>query len=374
MSEGTPIQWTDDTVNPIMGCNAPCELRPSPTDARKLIRSFFRQEFPEAAPSAIEQIDQTVDSATAGGDATDIYQLRGEIVRQVLAALGPDQPSKVKLRATVKRLKAKLDSIYICYAHQLHMFRGLDAANPDKRTNAGFAPKFEVVTKYPGRMAKAACSSDLFGEVHPNKPWLNYLPRSFFVSDMADALSGKTDFAYLEQEIIDVVGSNQGRRHLWFWLTKMPKRMAELAQYLKKKRKTWPDNLVAMTSVTSKETIWRAEELKAVPARFRGLSVEPLWEGVELSLKGISWCIVGGQSGHEPKPFDLAWITSLQAQCKASGTALFVKQLGSKPVWKGEDLTLNDKHGGDWSQWPAEMRVRDMPAGFRSLRFETVKQ
>jgi len=85
---------------------------------------------------------------------------------------------------------------------------------------------------------------------------------------------------------------------------------------------------MAMTSVTSGKTIVRAEQLLKVPAKFRGLSVEPLWEEVTLPLTGIDWCSVGGQSGAGSKPFDVAWIKSLQNQCKKSGTAFFVKQLG----------------------------------------------
>jgi hypothetical protein len=51
MSQSTPIQWTDDTVNPVMGCNAPCELRPGPGEVRELIRTFLYEEFPNASLS-----------------------------------------------------------------------------------------------------------------------------------------------------------------------------------------------------------------------------------------------------------------------------------------------------------------------------------
>jgi protein gp37 len=362
MSQSTPIQWTDDTVNPVMGCNAPCELRPGPGDVRKTIRGFLQEQFPNAAG-----IDQLVAGATKDRNATEMYQLKGVIVQKVISAVEGEAALKGAVAMT-KRLKERLDSKFICYAHMLHMFRGEDITNPDKRTSPGFAPQFEAVTKFPGRMAKAACSSDLFGKLRPDKPWLNLLPRLFFVSDMADALSAGIDFEYLEEEIIDVVASNRGRQHLWLWLTKKPKDMAKFALYLAKKHKSWPENLVAMTSVTSQDTIWRAEALESVPARFRGLSVEPLWGEVTLPLNGISWCIVGGQSGPGATPFDLAWARSVQRQCKKTGTAFFVKQLGAKPVADGKALDLEDPHGGDWNEWPSDLRVREMPSGFRSLR------
>ena len=223
-----------------------------------------------------------------------------------------------------------------------------------------------------------ACSPDLYGRLryhgkpHARKPRLNLLPRVFFVSDMADALSEGIVFAYLEHEIIAVVGSNRGQQHLWLWLTKKPERMAEFAQWVQKRGKIWPDNLVAMTSVTGANTHHRAKKLRTVPARFRGLSVEPLWGEVELPLEGIDWCIVGGQSGPGSTPFDLSWARRIQKQCKKAGTAFSVKQLGARPVDRGRELTLKDKHGRDWHEWPADLRVREMPPGFYDLRVEAM--
>jgi protein gp37 len=367
MSQSTPIQWTDDTVNPVMGCNAPCELRPGPGEVRELIRTFLHEEFPNAS-----LIDKSLDRETNDCNATEMYQLREVIVRKAILAAERQEALKGAVGAIAKRLKERLDSIFICYAHQQHMFRGGDVTNPDKRNSPGFAPQFEAVTKFPGRMAKAACSTDLFGKLRPDKPWLNLLPRTFFVSDMADALSAGIDFEYLEREIIDVGASNRGRQHLWLWLTKKPKEMAKFALYLAKKHKSWPENLVAMTSVTSQDTVWRAEALKSVPARFRGLSVEPLWGEVKLPLEGICWCIVGGQSGPGAKTFDLAWARSVQRQCKKAGTGFFVKQLGAKPVVDGTPMKLKNPHGGDWNEWPGDLRVREMPSGFRSLRVEAM--
>jgi protein gp37 len=89
---------------------------------------------------------------------------------------------------------------------------------------------------------------------------------------------------------------------------------------------------------------------------------------VRLPLAGIDWCIVGGQSGAGSRAFDLNWIRSLQEQCRASGTAFFVKQLGALPVQDARPLELRNEHGGEWNEWPEEYRIREMPAGFRTLR------
>ena len=370
MSQNSPIQWTDDTVNPVMGCNAPCELRPAPDTVRKCAHAFFEREFPEAQPASVQRI---VNELTADHNATEIYQLRHEISAGVVEAVAKNPAVQSATTAMAKRLKDEFDKIFICYAHQQHLFRGTDITNPDKRINSGYAPQFEMITQFPGRTAEAAARSDLYGKQRRDKPWLDFLPRTIFVSDMADALSEGVEFDYLKKEIVDVAGSARGRQHLWLWLTKKPKRMAEFGRWLQKGGGEWPANLVAMTSVTSQKTVVRAEQLQEVPSRFKGLSVEPLWEAVTLPLAGIDWCIVGGQSGPGSKRFDLAWAESLRVQCKASQTAFFVKQLGAEPEEGGIKIGLEDEHGGDWKEWPDQIRIREMPAAFRSLRLASIR-
>jgi len=363
MSISTLIQWADDSINCVMGCSAPCELRPTPAQAREIATKFFDATFPDTTPAEITRV---LDGVIGGRNATEIYQLRDQTVDALFTAV--DKPS-AGAPMVKKDYKASLDRVFICYAHQQTLMRGSDITNPYKRTVAGFPVQFEMLTKFPGRMAEAAMRPDLYGKVRPDKPWLDFLPRVFFVSDMADALSPEIDFDYLKHEIIDVVSTIRGRQHIWLWLTKMPTRMAEFANWLKiEHHLNWPDNLVAMTSVTSSKTVVRARQLMKVPAKFRGLSVEPLWEEVTLPLDDIDWCIVGGQSGSPARPFNVAWIKSLQTQCKKSDTALFVKQLGSLPVSGAKPLKLKDEHGGNWNEWPAEFRIRELPSGFRNLR------
>ena len=141
-----------------MGCNAPCELRPSPGKARGVVRDFFHATFPGAS---LFKMDKVLATEMEDRNVSEIYQLRGRIAEKVMTALEGKPPSEMDAASLAKRLKEKLDAIYICYAHQQHLFRGSDITNLDKRTKAGFAPQFEMVTKFPGRMAKAACSPDL---------------------------------------------------------------------------------------------------------------------------------------------------------------------------------------------------------------------
>ena len=92
----------------------------------------------------------------------------------------------------------------------------------------------------------------------------------------------------------------------------------------------------------------------------------------------LSWVIVGGESGPRARPCDVAWIRSIVEQCRAAKVACFVKQLGAIPVgaWKKADgkitfqsnhpsargiAILRDRKGGDLSEWPEGLCVREFP-------------
>ena len=241
-----------------------------------------------------------------------------------------------------------------CYAGVLHRrFGGV---------SSGYAPSFEEVTLFPGRMERAARWSDLTGKPRANKPWLDGMPRLIFVSDMSDALSDSVDFEFLKREVIDVVTGELGRRHQWLWLTKRPDRMASFSRWI---NQPWPSNLWVATSITTQKTTSRIRHLLKIGDEntVRFLSVEPQWESISLDkwLPSIDWIIQGGESGADAHEFHLEWAESLIAQCKNHGVPYFLKQLGSNVCWKGTDTNLVHSHGGDWIEWPKQLRVRQFP-------------
>jgi protein gp37 len=90
------------------------------------------------------------------------------------------------------------------------------------------------------------------------------------------------------------------------------------------------------------------------------------------AVTGIDWLIVGGESGPGARPFDIAWARSVVRQCKAAGVAVFVKQLGARPVCTAEvsdwvprfvtnAVSLRDRKGGDPAEWPEDLRIRQFP-------------
>lgn len=106
--------------------------------------------------------------------------------------------------------------------------------------------------------------------------------------------------------------------------------------------------------------------------------------------------MVGGESGPNARPFDLAWARQTIAQCRIAGVPVFCKQVGSFPVWDGCGLVANnppsptepvlvrtkvtdsdgyrpvvdvemlrlrlrDRKGGDPAEWPEDLRIREFP-------------
>jgi protein gp37 len=214
-------------------------------------------------------------------------------------------------------------------------------------------------------MAEAARWSDLTGKARKDKPWLDGLPRLIFVSDMSDALSAVVPFDFLEEEIVGTVTSPNGQRHQWLWLTKRPDRMAQFSLMLQAKSVGWPKNLWAGTSITTQGTTSRIKHLLRVGDEntIRFLSVEPQRGEIDLKerLLLLDWVIQGGESGSGARPFQLDWALDLMRQCNEAGVAYFLKQLGSTVFSEGRRLLFKDRHAGDWSEWPDEMRVRQMP-------------
>ena len=149
----------------------------------------------------------------------------------------------------------------------------------------------------------------------------------------------------------------------------------------------------------------RIPVLLDTPAAVRFLSCEPLLEDVKLppyipfvegqgyrAARGamarptgdpkVDWVIVGGESGPKARTSDVGWIRGIRDQCQEAGVPVFVKQLGSRPYSigvgdHGDDgpkgtyydvkadktlLMMRHNHGGDWDEWPEDLRVREFPS------------
>jgi protein gp37 len=124
-------------------------------------------------------------------------------------------------------------------------------------------------------------------------------------------------------------------------------------------------------------------------------------DGPNCPGRGVDWVIVGGESGPGARPLEIEWVRSTVRQCRAANVACFVKQLGAVPLipevpvplnvtgpdaikmqsaidreWpagthfgnrtgnpklNGRQVLLKDSKGGNWLEWPLDLRVREFP-------------
>ncbi len=176
-------------------------------------------------------------------------------------------------------------------------------------------------------------------------------PRLIFVNSMSDLFHEDVPFDFI-QKVFDVM--RRTPRHTYQVLTKRSKRLAALAPQIQ-----WPTNVWMGVSIETARYAFRTRHLASVPAAVRFLSCEPLLGPIpSLDLDGIDWVIVGGESGKHARPLKLEWVRSIRQQCADRSVDLFVKQLGT--VWSAAE-GHGRTHGGDWTAWPPDIRIREMP-------------
>jgi protein gp37 len=162
------------------------------------------------------------------------------------------------------------------------------------------------------------------------------------------------------QRVVDVMMA--APQHTYQVLTKRATRMRELLNSKLAFVAREPNIWWGVSVEDKKYGLPRIAELQKAKVSVRFLSIEPLLEGVgTLNLSGIDWIIVGGESGHHARPFNLDWGRSILRQCHDQKLPCFIKQLGRNPVENGAALRLTDRKGGDWKEWPSDLRVRQYP-------------
>ena len=165
-------------------------------------------------------------------------------------------------------------------------------------------------------------------------------PRLIFVNSMSDLFHPQVSSDFIAEVFAVMVLADQ---HQFQVLTKRPKRMAKLlandafqddidsARMNRNSFRFMPDwprpNIWMGVSIESDDQLWRADHLRATPAAVRWLSLEPLLGPLpSLSLEGIDWVVVGGESGPGSRSMNLEWLYAIARRCDAAGVPLFVKQ------------------------------------------------
>jgi len=80
-------------------------------------------------------------------------------------------------------------------------------------------------------------------------------------------------------------------------------------------------------SIEDERVIHRADDLRHTEAAIRFVSAEPLIGPLTgLSLSGIDWLIIGGESGPKYRPMQMEWVWELRDMARSEGVAVFFKQ------------------------------------------------
>lgn len=238
--------------------------------------------------------------------------------------------------------------------------------------------------------------------------------RRVFCGSLCDIFEQPTDPA--AAELLDVIRADVGTMIQntpeldWLLLTKRPENWESAFSALGF-HYMMPENVwVGVTAEDQKRADERIPVLLQIPAAVRFVSAEPLLEYVDFTsvlwpnkgghrvdvlrrgywnaegwryggpsaelgaprgwftnhsdMASVDWVIVGGESGPGARPFDVGWARRTAEECKAAEVACFIKQMGSKPhfdEYTGDPWKITDKKGGNWHEWPAELRVRELP-------------
>jgi len=185
--------------------------------------------------------------------------------------------------------------------------------------------------------------------MHPHvleKPLEWKKPQVIFVNSMSDLFHKDVPLEFIQQTF-DVM--KRAHWHQFQVLTKRSERLAELSPYLE-----WTDNIWMGVSVENEKYTFRIDDLRKTGAKIKFLSVEPLLGPIQkMNLKGISWVIVGGESGPGARPLEKEWVTSIRDQCLRAKVPFFFKQWGG--VQKKKAGRLLD--GRTWDQMPTDVSM-----------------
>jgi protein gp37 len=189
-------------------------------------------------------------------------------------------------------------------------------------------------------------------------------PRMIFVNSMSDLFHDKVSDEYIERVVRVMV---LARWHTFQVLTKRGDRLKHMLRGSLKFAAEAKNIWWGVSVENKRDGVPRIKQLQDAPAAVRFLSVEPLLEDVgKLNLTGISWLIVGGESGPHSRPMKAEWVTSLRAQCEASGVAFFFKQWGGAR----KKLTGRTLDGKTYSEFPERHESRILPEAQRILQIK----
>jgi protein gp37 len=191
--------------------------------------------------------------------------------------------------------------------------------------------------------------------------------RMIFVNSMSDLFHKDVPDAYVAA-VADVMRA--ANWHTYQVLTKRSERLAQmlradLREHALERQIWW-----GVSVENRKHGLPRIDHLREAPAAVRFLSIEPLLEDLgTIDLAGISWVIVGGESGHGARPMQPEWVRSIRDQCEAAGVSFFFKQWGGVQ----KSLTGRELDGRTHDAMPAASPHSIAPAAARANQIRALE-
>ena len=184
----------------------------------------------------------------------------------------------------------------------------------------------EIMSKRLQAMGVEKYKDNFNVRIHPEALKIPYTwkkSKVVFVNSMSDLFHEEVPLDFI-QKVFQVMKENP--QHVFQVLTKRAERLEKISNLLH-----WPHNVWMGVSVEDERVIDRIESLRNTDARVKFLSLEPLIGPLNnLNLEHIDWVIVGGESGHKPRPIKSEWVLDIQNQCELNNVAFFFKQWGGK--------------------------------------------
>lgn len=190
-------------------------------------------------------------------------------------------------------------------------------------------------------------------------------PHRVFCASLADVFEDRDELIPWRDDLFSLIVATPFLD--WMLLTKRPENIQRL----------WPEGVGYLANVWLGASVENQEvakdrivDLLWSPAPVHFLSIEPLLGPLCLSEivpweKGplVDLIIMGGESGPGARPMDLEWVYDIMGDWPEGKEkpAMFVKQLGAKPMLNGAPYPCKSRKGDDMDEWPDDLKIREMP-------------
>ena len=166
-------------------------------------------------------------------------------------------------------------------------------------------------------------------------------PRMIFVNSMSDLFHKDIPIGFIDS-VFDMMETADW--HIFQILTKRSPLMRDYLMHRYGPNLT-PTHIWCGVSVEDNSATARIQHLRESPASIRFLSIEPLLGPVgDIDLEGISWVIVGGESGPKFRPMKESWVIDIRDICEEKDIPFFFKQWGGRTPKAGGRLLKGIEH------------------------------